>query len=97
VNDILRDDADAVVTEIADLGGRAVASYDSRGDSRRRPRPSPTLLSDTSVAIDVLIHNAGFLRNNYFEDLTDDQLEEVLGVHLKAAFYVGPFLPIGQW
>lgn len=34
------------------------------------------------------MNNAGILRNNRFEDLTDEQIDAVLDVHLKGAFYV---------
>jgi NAD(P)-dependent dehydrogenase (short-subunit alcohol dehydrogenase family) len=39
--------------------------------------------------VDILIHNAGFLRNASFETLTDDHIDAIVDVHLMAAFYVG--------
>jgi NAD(P)-dependent dehydrogenase (short-subunit alcohol dehydrogenase family) len=38
--------------------------------------------------IDVLVNNAGILRPGYFADLTDEQIDEIVDVHLKGAFYV---------
>ena len=38
--------------------------------------------------VDICINDAGFLRNYRVEDLTDDQIDPIIGVHLKGAFYV---------
>jgi NAD(P)-dependent dehydrogenase (short-subunit alcohol dehydrogenase family) len=79
--------ADKVVDEIRAAGGRAVASYDSVAT-----RTGGQAIVDAAMAafgrVDIVINNAGFLRNNRFEDLTDEQLDAILDVHLKGAFYV---------
>jgi NAD(P)-dependent dehydrogenase (short-subunit alcohol dehydrogenase family) len=88
VNDVIRENADAVVAEITEAGGRAVASYDSVGTQE-----GGAALVELAVArfgsVDVVVHNAGILRNDHFEHLTLEQIESVLDVHLKAAFFVG--------
>lgn len=77
-----------VVDEIRAAGGEAVANTDSVATRTGGEAVIQTAL-DTWGRLDVLISNAGFLRNNRFEDLTDDDIDPILDVHLKAAFYVG--------
>lgn len=80
--------ADSVVQEIRDHGGKAVANTDSVATRAGGAAIVQTAL-DTWGKLDILISNAGFLRNNRFEDLTDEQIDPIIDVHLKAAFYVG--------
>jgi len=80
--------AKLVVQEIRAAGGEAVANSDSVATRAGGAAIVQTAL-DTWGQIDILISNAGFLRNNRFEDLTDEQIDSILDVHLKAAFYVG--------
>ncbi|WP_280155460.1 SDR family NAD(P)-dependent oxidoreductase [Piscinibacter sp. XHJ-5] len=79
--------ADAVVEAIRTAGGQAVASHDSVAT-----REGGTAIVGTAMKafgrIDIVVNNAGFLRNDRFEDLTDQQIDAVLGVHLKGAFHV---------
>ena len=39
--------------------------------------------------IDILIYNAGFLRNAAFEALNDEHIQSIIDVYLMAGFYVG--------
>lgn len=80
--------AQQVVDEIHGLGGEAVANTESVATRAGGAAVVQTAL-DTWGQVDILISNAGFLRNKRFEDLTDEQIEPILDVHLKAAFYVG--------
>ncbi|MBB4615036.1 SDR family NAD(P)-dependent oxidoreductase [Novosphingobium taihuense] len=80
--------AERVVEEIRDLGGTAVANTDSVATRAGGASVVQTAL-DAWGRVDVLISNAGFLRNSRFEDLTDEQIDPIIDVHLKAAFYVG--------
>ncbi len=79
--------ADQVVDEIKAAGGQAVANYDSVAS-----REGGAAIIDTAMKafgrVDIVINNAGFLRNSRFEDMTDEQIDSVLNVHLKGAFYV---------
>lgn len=79
--------ADRVVEEIRDEGGVAVASYDSVATRAGGAAIVQTAL-DTFGRVDICISNAGFLRNNRFEDLTDEQIDAVIDVHLKGAIYI---------
>ena len=79
--------ADKVVAEIAAAGGEAIANYDSvstpsGGESMVRAAV------DRFGKVDIVINNAGILRDKTFVKLEPDDLEAVLDVHLKGAFYV---------
>lgn len=79
--------ADAVVEEIRAAGGSAVANYDSVS-TRTGGNAIIESALDNFGRIDGLINNAGFLRNCRFEDMGDAELDAIIDVHLKAAFYV---------
>ena len=77
--------ADAVVEEIRAAGGKAVANYDSVADSAGGEAIVRTAIENFG-RVDVLINNAGTLRNADFDALTDDIIDQMIGVHLKGAF-----------
>lgn len=80
--------AQATVREILAAGGQAVACHESCAT-----REGGSAIVEAALSafgrVDILIHNAGFLRNAAFETLTDEQIDAVLDVHMKAGFYVG--------
>lgn len=79
--------ADKVVAEIRDAGGTAHANYDSVAT----PSGGKSIVAaalDAFGRVDVLINNAGILRNAALEQLPDSTLDAMLDVHLKGAFYV---------
>jgi len=80
--------ADTVVSEIEAAGGRAVASYDSVAT----PEGGKAIVATALQAfgrLDVLVHNAGILRDKSFLKLTPEDIQDVIDVHMKAAFWVG--------
>lgn len=79
--------ADQVVEEIRGAGGEAVANYDSVSTREGGAAIVQTAI-DSFGKVDICINNAGFVRNNRFEDLTDEQIDSILDVHLKGAIYV---------
>ncbi len=79
--------ADAVVEEIKAAGGEAVANYDSVSTPETGAAIVQTAI-DTWGRVDVLINNAGILRDASFAKMTTEQIDAVLDVHLKGAFYV---------
>ena len=79
--------ADHTVKEIQDAGGTAVANYDSVSTPEGGEGIIKTAL-DEFGQVDVVINNAGILRDKTFAKLTPDELNAVLDVHLKGAFYV---------
>ncbi|MFQ5416340.1 MAG: SDR family oxidoreductase [Myxococcota bacterium] len=79
--------ADEVVKEINEAGGTAVANYDSVATPEGGAAIIQTAL-DNFGRVDILINNAGILRDKSFVKLEPANLEIVLDVHLKGAFYV---------
>ena len=79
--------AQKVVNEIKEAGGEAVPNYDSVSTPEGGESIVKTAL-DSFGKVDVVINNAGILRDKSFAKLTWDDLDAVLDVHLKGAFYV---------
>lgn len=79
--------ADAVVAEITVAGGEAVASYDLVASSEGGAAIVATAV-DAFGRVDVVINNAGNLRDKSFLKLTADDLRSVIEVHLLGAFHV---------
>lgn len=85
VNDLDRALADGVVAEIVAAGGSAVAvgaSVTSGGEA------ITAAALEAFGTVDIVVNNAGFMRPGSFEDLTPQQIEEVVGVHLLGGFFV---------
>ena len=80
--------AERVVAEIAALGGEAVANYDSVATAEGGQRIVDTALQKWG-RLDALIANAGFLRDKSFLKLENGDIDAILDVHLRSAFYVG--------
>jgi NAD(P)-dependent dehydrogenase (short-subunit alcohol dehydrogenase family) len=79
--------ADAVVKEITEAGGQAVASYDSVATALGGEAIVETAV-DRFGKVDIVINNAGILRDKTFVKLAAEDLESVIDVHLKGAFFV---------
>jgi NAD(P)-dependent dehydrogenase (short-subunit alcohol dehydrogenase family) len=79
--------ADAAAEEIRQLGGEAVADSHSVSSPEGGNAIIDTALR-TWGRVDILINNAGIVRDAPFEEMTADRLEPLLDVHLKGAFYV---------
>jgi NAD(P)-dependent dehydrogenase (short-subunit alcohol dehydrogenase family) len=79
--------ADETVKEIIEAGGKAVANYDSVATPEGGEAIIRSAL-DHFGKIDILINNAGILRDKSFVKLEPKDLEAVLDVHLKGAFFV---------
>jgi NAD(P)-dependent dehydrogenase (short-subunit alcohol dehydrogenase family) len=79
--------ADEVVKEINESGGTAVANYDSVSTPEGGEAIIQTAI-DNFGKVDILINNAGILRDKSFTKLEPANLEIVLDVHLKGAFFV---------
>jgi len=80
--------AQAVVQEIESAGGRAVAATETVATSSGGRGIVETAM-DVFGRIDVLIHNAGFLRPGFFDELSDDAIRDIFDVHVMGAFNVG--------
>jgi NAD(P)-dependent dehydrogenase (short-subunit alcohol dehydrogenase family) len=79
--------ADTTVKEILDAGGKAVANYDTVSTPEGGAKIVQAAL-DNFGKVDIVINNAGILRDKSFAKLEPQDLEAVLDVHLKGAFYV---------
>lgn len=79
--------AQQVVDEIKAAGGEAVASYDSVATPEGGKAIVQTAL-DAWGKVDIVINNAGILRDASFKNMTPELLEPILDVHVKGAFYV---------
>jgi NAD(P)-dependent dehydrogenase (short-subunit alcohol dehydrogenase family) len=79
--------ADDVVAEIEAAGGRAIASHDSVAT----PEGGQAIIDcavDTFGTVDALLHYAGNWRHVLFDDMSVDELDPVLDVHLRGGFFV---------
>ena len=79
--------AHQVVDEITAAGGQAVASTDSVATAAGGESIVATAL-DHYGRVDVLIHNAGNVRRGSLKELSYEDFEAVLDVHLRGAFHV---------
>jgi len=79
--------ADAVVAEIEAAGGNAVASYDSVSEVEGAEAIVKTA-TDAFGKVDVIINNAGILRDVSFHKMTQAQWDAVIAVHLTGTMNV---------
>ena len=77
--------ADEVVHEIIAAGGKAVASYDSVAELEGADSIAQTALAGFG-RIDILVHAAGVLRDRMVFNMTEEEWDAVLKVHLYGAF-----------
>ncbi|MET7394125.1 SDR family NAD(P)-dependent oxidoreductase [Dactylosporangium sp. NPDC005572] len=85
VNDIRREAADAVVAEIRAAGGTAAASGDDVSDWDAAACLVAAAV-DTYGRLDLLVNNAGILRDRPFVDMTAQEWDDTIRVHLRGAF-----------
>jgi NAD(P)-dependent dehydrogenase (short-subunit alcohol dehydrogenase family) len=81
------DGAARVAAEIASAGGSAVSNSDSVATAAGG-RAVVEQAMDTFGRVDIVVNNAGVLRDGLFEDLTTQDWEIVRSVHLDGAFHV---------
>ncbi|HUE60331.1 MAG TPA: SDR family oxidoreductase [Acidimicrobiales bacterium] len=79
--------AEEVVAEIRGAGGEAVANFDDVADWESAGRIVGQAL-DTFGRLDVVVNNAGFVRDRMFVNSAEDEWDAVVKVHLKGHFCV---------
>ena len=77
--------AEEVVAEIQAMGGEAVANHDNVADWEGGQRLVQTAL-DTFGELHVLVNNAGILRDRVLVNLSEEDWDAVIRVHLKGHF-----------
>ena len=79
--------AQKVVEEIRAKGGTAVANTDSVSDWESANRIVKCAI-DAFQRIDVVVNNAGILRDAIFHNMSAEEWQAVIDVHLNGTFYV---------
>ena len=79
--------ADEVVTEIRGGGYEAVASYDSVASMAGGQRIVQAAL-DAFGRVDIVVNNAGILRDRMIFNMTEEEWDAVIDTHLKGSFAV---------
>lgn len=74
--------ADIVVAEIKAAGGEAIANYDSVTEGEQIIKTA----LDAYGKIDVLVNNAGILRDTAFHKMTDENWDIIYDVHVRGAY-----------
>jgi len=79
--------ADQVVKEIQEAGGEAAPNYDNVATVEGGQGILQSAL-DAFGKVDVLVNNAGILRDKTFAKMTEELWDSVIAVHLKGAYCV---------
>ncbi|WP_425317590.1 SDR family oxidoreductase [Pseudomonas nitroreducens] len=92
VNDLGRNEsggsaAETVTDEIRAAGGEAVASIESVAEWDSAHRIVEAAL-DSFGRVDCVINNAGIVRDRFFFNMTQEEWQAVVGVHLNGSFFV---------
>ncbi|MEV5001651.1 SDR family oxidoreductase [Nocardioides sp. LML1-1-1.1] len=74
--------AQDVVNEIAEAGGTAVANTDNVATWEGAERMVQQAIEQLG-GLDILVNNAGILRDVFIPNMTEDQWDAVIAVHLK--------------
>ncbi len=78
--------ADEVVQEIKKLGGEAVANYDSVATPEGGENIIKTAI-DNFGRIDIVVNNAGILRDRMVFNMSEDEWDIIMKVHLYGHFH----------
>jgi NAD(P)-dependent dehydrogenase (short-subunit alcohol dehydrogenase family) len=78
--------ADEVANEIKKMGGTAAANYDSVSDKEGANKLIKTAV-DNFGRLDVLVNNAGIIRDRMLWNMSDEEWDDVIKTHLYGHFY----------
>jgi NAD(P)-dependent dehydrogenase (short-subunit alcohol dehydrogenase family) len=77
--------ADEVVAEIKDAGGEAIANYESVADFQGAKKIIDCAIEKFGK-LNILVNNAGILRDRMMFNMSEEEWDAVIGVHLKGTF-----------
>ncbi len=77
--------ADEVVAEIKKMGGEAVANYENVADYEGAERIIKSAI-DNFGRLDILVNNAGILRDRMVFNMTEEEWDIIMSVHLRGHF-----------
>jgi 3-oxoacyl-[acyl-carrier protein] reductase len=77
--------ADDTVTAIRAAGGQGIASYDSVADFQAAAQIVGTAVKEFG-RLDILVNNAGILRDRMIFNMSEEEWDAVIRVHLKGSF-----------
>src|SRR5688572_30371264 len=80
VNDVDDAAADTVVKEIEEAGGRAAADYQPIGTVEAAEALVKNAL-EVFDRVDVLVNNAGILRDRMLHNMSEEEFDDVIRVH----------------
>ena len=85
INDVDQSHADAAVASIEAAGGKAVAVVAPVGTTQTAETLVEAAVS-SFAGLDILVTNAGILRDKSLLKMTDEDFDAVINVHLKGTF-----------
>jgi NAD(P)-dependent dehydrogenase (short-subunit alcohol dehydrogenase family) len=85
VNDVAAEAAQAAAGSITEAGGRAVAQVAAIGGTEAAEDLVKLAVSEFG-RLDILVTNAGILRDTVLWKMTDDDFDAVVNVHLRGTF-----------
>jgi NAD(P)-dependent dehydrogenase (short-subunit alcohol dehydrogenase family) len=74
-----------VAKEIEDAGGKAVVNFDSVSDFKAAQGMIDQCMEELG-GLDIVVNNAGILRDVIFHKMTEEDWDSVISVHLKGSF-----------
>lgn len=77
--------AEDTVAEITDAGGQAVAHFGDVADWEQSADLISTAIGQFG-ALDIVVNNAGFIRDSMLQKMEEDEFDAVVRVHLKGHF-----------
>src|SRR5947208_5851730 len=80
-----RSPAEDVVREIRSAGGEAVANFESVTDFKAAKRIIECAIENFGK-LNVVVNNAGILRDRMIFNMNEEDFDAVVGVHLKGTF-----------